>query len=253
MTAAVRVAELDTVAPPLHLAACGAVAVDGLSPARTELAAHIAQLARLTAKADSAGRPVARLIEQSTQATAELTKAEAALAVIDAAHSARLVEAARANTGPTEPVESEAAEAALSRARRACASVKMALDEVRREHDRANAELEAAKVGFDDRALCILLEEHHAHLEHWAKARDEFYREEAALLGLHAALGQHGRNLEGKTPGAGLSWLRQLEALHPPWSIAHGHIELGPREVNAAASQWAAMLDRLKADASATF
>jgi hypothetical protein len=88
----------------------------------------------------------------------------------------------------------------------------------------------------------------------WAKARDAYHLAEINLIGLLAALGEHGRTLESSAPGAGLVWLRQLEKMQPPWNLEHGLVPRGgPREVSAASSRWAAVLHRLGSDPNATF
>lgn len=252
-----RQATLDKQMTRLELvAAHGTVArptPPSLPPARAQLAEHQANLAKLSVECERTGKPVDWLRQKLAEATAVLTQAEATLAGIDAAHSRAIAEAARTGTFSAEPVESVDAEAAVQRARRNVNSVRMALEEVAQDLVRANSNLEASKTAFDQLALRILIEEHDARLEHWAKCRDKYFIAEAELLGLHAAIGEHGRGLESKAPGVGIHWLQTLEKLHQPWHIPDGHVELGPREINAAASRWAAVLHRLKSDPGATF
>jgi len=269
-----RLATADNVAPRTELNAHGSVLVNGhgsadmprmgpprprsetvpaLSPARTALAQHIEHLATLAAEVERASRPVHWCKSQVNKAQGELVEAEAALAAIDNAHSARIVEAAKNGTFSEQPVESAEAEAAVSRARRNCNSVRQALAECEGDLQRANANLEAANANFAPLALAVLVAEHHAHLARWAKARDAYHLAEVQLLGLHSSIGEYGRTLESKAPGAGLGWLRQLEKLHPPWNIESGQQERGPREVAAAAGRWAVVLERLRADPNAAF
>jgi hypothetical protein len=274
-----RLAVLDQHTPASELAAHGSVAVNGhaddampptrmgpprprveapspaLSPARQALAHHLGNLAKLAAEVERKSKPVARLREQLGAAHVELQNAERVLADLDAQHSAAIAEAARVGCCSAEPVESADAEAAVERARRNCNSVRMAMEEVNRDLVQANANLTAADAHFDRLALAILVEEHEAHLLIWAKARDAYHLAEINLIGLLAALGEHGRTLESSAPGAGLVWLRQLEKMQPPWHhLDHGHVERGgPREVSAASGRWSAVLHRLKTDPGATF
>jgi hypothetical protein len=269
-------ARLDTTTTYTALAACGEVAINGqaatdaaqirsgpprprtdpapLSPARAALAAHLSTLARLAAVADRAGQPVKHLNAQVAAAVAELGRAEANLAAIDAQHAARIAAEARegARSGHAPP-ESSDAEVAVSRARRLCHSLRMALDEVGHDYACVAADLAAAKRCFDTLVLELFTEEHHQHLATWSKARDAFHREEATLLGLHDAIGERGRDLEAKTAGAGIPWLRRLESLRPPWDLETGLVERGPREVRAAAARWAEVLVKLKVDPDASF
>jgi hypothetical protein len=226
-----------------------------LSPARQRLANHLAHLGELAAEAERKSKPVEWCEAQVRKVTAELAEAEAALAAIDADHSARIVEAARRDSCSAEPLESVEAESRVAHSRRNCNSVRTALEEVRQDQIRANANLTAAHTHFDQLALAILVEEHEAHLQHWARQRDAFYLAEIDLLGLQDAMGAYGRELQDKAPGAGIPWLQQLEKLRPPWHhLDHGHVERGgPREVSAAASRWGAVLHRLKSDPDANF
>jgi flagellar biosynthesis chaperone FliJ len=275
-----RIANLDTYTPPPAFAGHGTVAVNGsadaatpacrvgpprargepasnpvLSPARTALAEHLQHLLKLTGDLERVSKPVDRLRTQLSEATSDLQKAERNLATLDAEHSARIAEAARLDAGSVEPPGSTDAEAAIERSRRNCNSIRQALTECSNDQQRAHANLEGAKGGFDQMALRIFVEEHDERLEAWARARDLYYIAEVELLGLHEAIGQHARDLQDKVPGAGLPWFQRLEALRPPWTLAHGHVtERSPRAIMASASRWGAVLDRLKrGDASATF
>jgi hypothetical protein len=224
-----------------------------LSPARAALAQHQTNLAVLAAECDRTSKPVARLRQQLTEATAELGRAEVALNAIDAEHSARIAEAARLDGCSIEPPNSTAAEIAVERGRRNVNSVRMALDECAQDQIKANSNLEALRARLAELLLPILVEEHHARLEVWARARDALYVAEVELLGLHVAIGQYGRDLQEKAPGAGIPVLQKLETLREPWHIADGHAERGPREVSAASSRWSAVLHRLRSDPNATF
>jgi hypothetical protein len=266
-----RLAVLDKHMPASELAAHGEVAINGsadtttpltrmgppraLSPARQALADHIAHLGLLAANLERLSKPVKWCQAQVQKAQAKLAEAEAALAQIDADHSRRIVEAAKRDSCSAEPLESVEAENRVAHARRNCHSVKMALDEVSQDQIQANANLEAAGARFDQLALAILVEEHEAHLLIWAKARDAYHLAEIDLIGLLAALGQRGRDLEASAPGAGLVWLRQLENMQPPWHhLDHGQVERGgPREVSAASGRWSAVLHALRSDPNATF
>jgi hypothetical protein len=229
--------------------------VSSLSPARQALAQHQAHLVKLQAEANLKAKPVARLREQLSQAMVDLANSEHVLANIDAAHSAEIAKAARDNCCSVEPVESAEAEASVQRARRNVNSVRMAMDECVQDQQRANAVVEAARPHFDALVLAVVVEEFGTRLTQWARQRDKFHLEEIDLMGLLQALGQHGRDMEASTPGAGLVWLRQLEKLQPPWHhLEHGHVERGgPREVSAASGRWSAVLHRLKSDPGATF
>lgn len=272
----VRLATADTETPRSELAAHGSVAINGsaeavtrmgpprarseapspaLSPARAALANHLAHLVKLAAEVDRTSKPVDRLRQQLTEATAELGRAEVALNAIDAEHSARIAEAARLDGCSIEPPNSTDAEVAVERARRNVNSVRMALDDCAQDQIKANSNLTAARAHFDQLALAILVEEHEAHLQVWAKARDAYHIAEINLIGLLQALGAHGRDLESSVPGSGIPWLRQLEKMQPPWHhLDHGHVERGgPREVSAAASWWGAVLHRVKSDPDANF
>jgi hypothetical protein len=176
------------------------------------------------------------------------------LAAIDAQHSAAIAAAAREGCCSAEPVESADAEAAVSKCRRLVNSIRQALEEVAGDQIRANSNLEAAKADFNRLALAVLVEQHHLALDKWAGLRDQYHTAEAAFRGLHQAIGQFGRDLEDKVPGSGIYVLQTLEKISAqPWHLDRGHVEMGPREVNAAASKWASMLVRLKTDPGATF
>jgi hypothetical protein len=278
-----RTGAADTVMPGLVFNGHGAVAVEGradvntaparagpprprseaptadtpapLTQARAALADHLAHLSQLAVEVERTAKPAERLRQQLTAAVAALSVAEAALAGIDRQHAAALATSARDGTdAPTFPPSSAAAEGAVDRARRNCNSIRQALDECQRDQIVAAANLEAGKTRFDQLALAILVEEHHARVACWARARDAYHLAEIELISLHEAIGQRGRDLESKTAGAGLVWLRQLEKLRQPWNIASGHIERGgPKEINTAASRWSAVLHRLKSDPNATF
>jgi hypothetical protein len=279
----VRLATADNETTRSQLVAAGAVAVNGsaeastpttrmgpprarsetvpaepaetaLSPARAALAQHLTHLTKLTGDLERVSKPVDRLRAQLAEAMAELQKAESNLATIDAEHSARIAEAARLDAGSVEPPGSTDAEAAIERSRRNVNSIRQALAECSNDQQRAHANLEAAKTAFDQLALRIFVEEHDVRLEAWARARDLYFISEVELLGLHEAIGQHARDLQDKVPGAGLPWFQRLEALRPPWTLAHGHVtERSPRAIMASASRWAAVLIKLKSDPSATF
>jgi hypothetical protein len=224
-----------------------------LSPARQALADHQAALAKLSAEIARVSKPVDRLRQQLSAAMLELQNSEHVLADIDKQHSAAIAKAARDNCCSAEPVESEDAEAAVSRARRNCNSIRQALAECSEDQVRANANLEAAKTQFDQLTLAVLVEEFNTFRENWARKRDEFHLAEIDMLGLLQALGERGRELEASAPGGGLVWLRQLEKLQPPWHLDAGHVERGgPREISVAASRWSAMLAKLKSDPNAT-
>jgi hypothetical protein len=274
MTAAVRTATADTATLRTELEGRGTVEVNGSAEATTTacrmgpprfhpdavpsprqaLANHFIHLAKLAANHERTSRPVDRLRGQLSQATGDLQRAEAALAQVDAKHSAAIATAARLDNCSVEPVESSAAEAAIARARRNVNSIRQALEECSQDQVRAAANLESAKAAFDGLALRIFVSEHDARLEHWAKARDAYHVAEITLLSLHAFMGEHGRDMESKAPGAGIPWLSRLESLREPWDISSGHIERGgPREINQAAARWAAVLAKLKTDPDATF
>jgi chromosome segregation ATPase len=266
-----RLASLDKDTPPSTLEATGSTLVNGsasddlpatrmersetvpLSPARQTLQEYLGHLANLSAELTRTQRPVENLSQRLAAATSDLQKSEADLATIDAAHAAAIAKAAKDDTFSVEPPRSEETEAAVSRARRNVNTIRMALDEVAQDHERANASVEKAKARFDAITLAIFVEEHTSRLETWAQDRDKFYASEALLRGLHECIGQRGRELEQKTPGAGLLFLRQLEKLRPPWNLEAGHQENGPREVNAAANRWSGVLRRLRDDPHATF
>jgi hypothetical protein len=276
--AAVRVAQADTYTPSSKLDAVGSTEINGhadtspvtrmgpprprtaeaasppLSPARVALVAHLQHLSKLAAECDRTSKPVDRLREQLSAAMVELGNAEHVLAGIDAQHSAAIAAAARSDCCSAEPVESADAEANIARSRRHVNSVRQALDECAQDQIKANQNLESARTHFDRLALNILIEEHHLYLDRWAAARDAYHIAEIELVALHEAIGQHGRELQDKAPGAGIPWLQKLEALRPPWNIEHGHVERGgPREVSAASGRWSAVLHRLKSDPGATF
>jgi hypothetical protein len=276
MTAAAlpaRHGHADAVTPRLTVAAHGRVANTGqasadaptarlvprsetarqLSPARRALADHQAHFVELQAAADRAAKPADRLREQLTQAMVDLQKAEADLAAIDAQHAEAIAQAARAGTVSVEPPNSAEAEAAVANARRNVNILRQALDEVAQDQIKANAKLEAAKAEFDRLVLAVLVSEHALALDKVFGLRDQYHTAEAILRGLHECIGEHGRALEAEVPGSGIFWLQQLEKLVGPWRIPQGHVEMGPREVNAAASRWAAVLHRLKSDPGATF
>jgi hypothetical protein len=275
----VRLATADATAPRSHLAAHGEVAINGsadaaapepragpprkrsetvsppLSPARTALADHLEHLSKLAAEADRKSKPVQRLRDQLAAAHVDLQNAEMVLTNIDALHSAAIAKAARENCCPVEPVQSEGAEQAVQRARRNVNSVRQALEECSQDQIKANSNLIAAATHGDALALAVLVEEFNTRLEDWARKRDKFHLAEIDLTGLLQAIGQRGRDLQASTPGTGLTTLRQLEKMQPPWHhLEHGHVERGgPREVSAAAGRWSAVLSRLGSDPNASF
>ena len=270
--AAVRTATATADVPKLGLDAHGATVINGragppptprnhggLSPARQALAQHIEQLEKLAADLETKQKPCRWLQEKLSAATAELGRAEAALAAVDAAHAAALAQAARsagaATPAPVSPPSAGAGgaeEAAVHRARRDCNSVSMALNEVRQDEARAAAAFEQAKARGAELELQVFVELHHELLKIWADAHEKEVVAEQRLLSLHEAVGEHGRALEAKTPGSGLVWLRALEKMRTPPPGAAPARELTPRDIMNGAAQYASMVERLKTDAGAT-
>jgi hypothetical protein len=268
----VRFAHSDTVAPSPQPTASGNVAVAGfgdmprsgpprvrssdtapLSPARSALAQHQTNLAALAAEVERVSRPVNRLRDQLAQAQDELAHAEANLAAIDGGHAAALAQAARDGTSaPTLSPSSVGAEEALQRARRSCNSLRQALAEVTEDQQHANANLAMAQQRFDPLVLACLVEDYNKSAWAYAEARGRFFDAEAEVLGLLECIGQHGRDLEQKTPGSGIPWLRQLEALRNPDGRPPAR-EFGPHDIGVAAARWTSVIGKLAHDPGASF
>jgi hypothetical protein len=225
------------------------------SKARGELNAHIQLSARLAADVEKADRPVAKLNAQLSQAMAELAAGERVLAEIDTRRAAAIAAAARQGGEvvlPPAGADSEAATAAIEHSRRTVNALRLAIQECSADQARAVAASAEAKARGEGLLLNVLIEFHSKQVLDWARARDVANTLEAELCGLLEAVGQHGRDLEAKTPGAGLVWLRQLEKMRPPFqNLDVGLVELGPKEVFAASRRFLGMLERLRSDADA--
>jgi hypothetical protein len=226
-----------------------------LSPARTALAAHIAELQRFAANLERTQRPVAKLSAQLTEALAQLSAAERTLANIDTQRAAALAAAARSDGEAEASVSSPSdtdAEAAVDRARRNCNAFRAALSECQADQHNASVAFEAHKARTEPLLLNVLCEEYNKLATTYHEARNNFFDAEAAVLGLLESIGQHGRNLEQKAPGSGIPWLRTLERLRDPVGKPAAR-EFGPRDIAVASSKFNAVLTMLATDAEAAF
>jgi hypothetical protein len=264
---AVRLAQASAAAPHPDLQAIGHVAVNGngsvgtpdtsflrlpdpvtppkLSPARKAWSDHLKTVDQLTVAVNHMVIPADHLEQKLKDALARLSVAEARQTETETAFAATISEALmKGEEVPSAPALDPAIQSAVAQARSDCNSYRLALAEHRAEQARRTAMLEQAK-GRDRSLMLDILEEfHRASVDRWAEARDTFYAREAELYGLHELVGIIGRRLNDAH--GDLSYLRKLETLRPPWAAAAGHVELGEKQVNAAADRWAEVLRRLQ-------
>jgi len=269
-----RLARADLVAPPLELVAAGALEVSGsadlparsgpprprspdapeLSHARAALRHHHEHLGRLAAEVARAQRPVARLQTLLGQAVNDLAAASARQNRADAVYAQEVAQAAREGDEVVLPPPAVSTEnqAAIEQARASCNGYRLALEECRGDQERASAALEQANARGEELLLNVLVEQHHERLATWAAAHEKAVVAEQLLLSLHEFVGEHGRALEQKQAGRGITWLRALEQMRarPPGAVAAR--ELGPRDIMNGAAQWASVLERLKTDPTAS-
>jgi hypothetical protein len=214
-----RRARLDAHTPPLVPEATGAVTVNGsadlparagpldgreppskpLSPARTALAAHLKTMHQLSGAVDHTLIPVRHAESKLKDAQTTLQQVEARQSQAETAAAAAIVEAVRkGEEAPPATTPDTNIQAAILQARSACNAYQFALVELRADQARTVAAFEQAKTRGEALLLDVLVEEHHKLVEAWARARDEHYTKETRLLGLHQAIGGHGRLLYEK-------------------------------------------------------
>lgn len=220
-----------------------------LSPARSQLADHLAALAKLQSEADRASAPVARLRDQLERANQQLASAEAHLAQIEAGHAAAIAEAAKA--GSDAPAKAPVREKALAQreaTRRTKAAIEAALLECEGEHDRSTIAVRDAQVHTEAFVLAVMAEEHRTAL---ARVARTFAEHDAALVeaeAIRTVIFERAQQLQHRAPEqanavfvVGNAMLSEIDkaSLIPAANLRH------------TIAAWAATMARLAVDATA--
>lgn len=224
-----------------------------LSPARRQLAEHLAHVAALKAEADRLAQPASRLRDQLERAEQQVAAAHAELKAAEAEHATAIADAARAADGDTIALPKAPAREKLrghvEAAERTKIAVEAALRECESPHNEAARSLQAAQAGTEHHMRAVMAEEFDSLLAERERARLAFIKADAALLGAIEMAGERGRGRFGE-PLRDPLWAKAATDMQERWNTSLAAISTA-NETTIAAGRWLEFLKRLKTDAGA--